>query len=366
MEVLILDEKFKSFELIDIFDSLLWTERYNTCGDFEIYTPVSEQSMILIDFILKKRKSGLDMYVWKKDTDCTMVLETCEITTSDDEGSHVIISGRSLESLLDRRIIWSQTILNGDLQSQIKKMLDENVINPVGGGLDRKFPNFIFEETDDPQITSMTIQAQYTGDNLYDVICGICKDYQIGFRVRLTDENQMAFKLYAGVDRSYEQSKNPYVVFSSKFENIADTNYLESVKTLKNLVLVAGEDSGVRRRMVAVGATTLSGLSRREMYVDARDIQSETTEGEIIPDEEYMALLRQRGYEHLSENSYTKTFEGNIEAKQTFLYGKDFFKGDIVQIVTDYGVESRVRVSEFIQSQNNSGYNAYPTFESME
>lgn len=363
MEVLILDENFKSFELIDVFESLLWTERYNSCGDFEIYTPVSEQSLTLIQFILEKRKSDLDIYVWKKDTDCTMVLETCEITTSDDEGSHVIISGRSLESLLDRRIIWSQTVLNGNLQSQIKKLLDENVINSINK--DRRFPNFIFEESDDPQITSQTIQAQYTGDNLYDVICGICKDYQIGFRVRLTNENKMAFKLYAGVDRSYEQSKNPYVVFSSKFENIADTNYLESVKTLKNLALVAGEDSGVQRRMVAVGKTNLGGLSRREMYVDARDIQSETTGGEIIPDEEYMALLRQRGNECLSENVYTKTFEGNVEAKQNFVYGKDFFKGDIVQIVTDYGVESKVRVSEFIQSQNNIGYNTYPTFESI-
>lgn len=69
--------------------------------------------------------------------------------------------------------------------------------------------------------------------------CAIPKN--VGFRIKLSDDNKFVFKLYAGADRSYDQFTNPYVIFSPKFENVINTNYLESKKTLKTVTLVAGE-----------------------------------------------------------------------------------------------------------------------------
>lgn len=358
MELFILDELFRSLYNIDTFESLIWTERYNGCGNFEFYTPVSQSILQVVNTIQKKMEAKLDCYAWLKDSGTAMVIEDLEITTDVETGNHLIVSGRGLESLLERRIIWDQTVLNGKLQNGVQKLIADAIIDPKI--TDRKISKFIFSPSVDELITSLTIRAQYTGDNLYDTILTICDTYQLGFDVILDSNNNFVFSLIYGEDRSYEQDINPYVVFSPKYENIINSDYLESVKTLKNVTLVAGEDEGTSRRTRIVGSS--SGLARRELYTDARDIQSETEDG-VLPDSEYNALLDQRGTEKLAENIYTKVFTGEIEATKTFIYGRDFFKGDIVQIVNEYGMESRVRVSEIVRVQDASGYSMYPTFQ---
>lgn len=118
----------------------------------------------------------------------------------------------------------------------------------------------------------MKLEAQYTGDNLYDVIQKICEEQGIGFKITLNDEKQFVFELYAGSDRSYDQTENPYVIFSPKFENIINSNYIESKASLKTVTLVGGEGEGADRRYTTVGGG--SGLNRRELFTDARDISS--------------------------------------------------------------------------------------------
>ena len=186
--------------------------------------------------------------------------------TDPENGNSVTITGRSLESLLSRRIVWTQTLLDGSVQDCIKKLLDENVISPKD--VNRKIPNFVFETSVEKAVTEPKITAQFTGDNLYDVISEICRLTGLGFKVTLNDKKQFVFKLYAGADRTYAQTENPYVVFSPKFENIANSNYLESKKEYKNVALVAGEGEGAERKTTSVGEG--SGLERRELFVDAR------------------------------------------------------------------------------------------------
>ena len=125
-------------------------------------------------------------------------------------------------------------------------MLNECIISPSIA--DRKISNFVFVPSADPKITSLKIDNQYTGDCLYDVIKGLCEENDIGFKIVLTDENKFAFSLYAGVDRSYEQTENPYVVFSPNFENIINSNYYSSRASFRNVTLVAGEGEGASRR----------------------------------------------------------------------------------------------------------------------
>ena len=91
-------------------------------------------------------------------------------------------------------------------------MLNENVISPSDSN--RKISNFIFKESTDSAITKLKLEAQYTGDNLYDVIQKICEEQGIGFKITLNDKKQFVFELYAGFDRSYDQTENPYVIFS--------------------------------------------------------------------------------------------------------------------------------------------------------
>ena len=106
-------------------------------------------------------------------------------------------------------------------------------------------------------------------------------------------------------------------------------------------------------------------MARRELYTDARDIQSEVDD-RTLTDAEYNAQLDQRGREKLAENPATRSFEGQVEAVKTFIYGEDFSKGDIVQIINEYGIEATVRVTEFVRCQDTTGYETYPTFSVIE
>ena len=346
MDIYILNKNFQTIGVIDAYESLIWTDRYSKYGDFEIYTTFSTE-------ILEKAKQ--DYYVYIGESEHMMIIEGLQIESDAETGNHLRITGRSLESILDRRIIWSQTSISGSLQNSIKKLINAAIMNPTIA--DRQITNFIFENSTDPRITSLTAEAEYTGDNLYDVVNALCESNYIGFKITLNSSNQFVFKLYMGEDRGYDQDNNPYVVFSPSYENIINSNYLDSTEVMRNVALVAGEDSGQQRRTLIVGRA--SSLTRRELYVDARDIQSE----EVT---DYNQALKQRGLEYLIENSRTISFEGQVEATRMFVYGKDFFMGDVVQIVNEYGIQGSARVVEFIHSEDTNGIQMYPTFDAIQ
>ena len=353
MELMVLNQQFQTIDILDTFESLIWTDRYSKYGDFEIYTPINSR-------ILESCKQ--DNYLWYKDSEHVMIIESILKGTDIEAGKTLTITGRSLESLLYRRIVWRQTVIYGGVQAGIKQLITENIINPIEP--ERKISNFIFEDSTDPAITGLpNIMAQYTGDDLYDVINKLCEYFGIGFKIMLNDNNQFVFKLYAGKNRSYSQTANPYVIFSPNFENIIDSKYLESKKTLKNVTLVAGEGEGTARKTTTIGTT--AGLERRELFTDARDISSDAN-GQVISDADYYAQLKQRGEEKLVEYKVAKSFEGQVEATQMFKYGRDFFLGDTVQVVDEYGIESKSRIDEIVRSQDKEGFNVYPTFTILE
>lgn len=349
MEAWILDENFDSVSIVDDYESFIWTDRYDQYGDFEIYINATPE-------VRERMKQGY--YLWKADSEHMMIIEDVKTDMNVEDGNKLLVAGRSLESILDRRIVWKMTTIDGNLQNGIKKLINENIINP--GVAARKISNFIFEDSTDPKITKLTLTAQYTGDGLYDVICDICQNNKIGFKITMNNNKQFVFKLYTGVDRTYDQVDVPYVKFSPDFENIIQSNYLESTKTLKNVTLVAGEGEDNDRKTFVVGNTT--GLARRELYTDARDISSTDENNNTISTTEYNKLLETRGKENLAENKTTKTFEGEVDTSRLFIYGRDFYMGDLVQLVDIFGIERQSRIIEMVMKNDKEGYSAYPTF----
>lgn len=354
MDLVVLNRELDAISVIDIYESFIWTDRYYRYGDFELYTAM--QNNILN--VIKK-----DFFLQSSDSDHVMIIEDWIIKSDIENGNHITVTGRSLESILTRRIIWGQKTISGNLQNGIKTLLNENIISPSDSK--RKISNFIFEESTDPAITKLTINAQFTGDNLYDAIQKICEERGIGFKVTLNDNKQFVFKLYAGVDRSYEQTSVPYVIFSPNFDNIINSNYMESNSSLKNITLVGGEGEGSTRRYLTVGNTNVSGLDRREIFTDARDVSSDV-DGETITDAEYNAQLEQRGNEKLAENVSIVLFEGQTETTVMYRYREHFFDGDIVQIANEYGHETRARILEVVTTEDETGTSVYPTFKTLQ
>lgn len=353
MDVTVLNTNLDAISIVDVYESFIWTDRYYEYGDFELFTSMTDT---ILNYIRQ------DYYLQSRESEHVMIIEKIRINSDSENGNHITVTGRSLESILDRRIVWGQKTITGNLQNGIRTLLNENVISPADNT--RKIGNFIFEASTDLAITSLKIDAQYTGDNLYDVINKICSERNIGFKVTLNNNKQFVFKLYAGTDRSYDQSVNPYVIFSPKFENIINSNYVESKSALKTVTLVGGEGEGSARKYTTVGWG--SGLNRRELFTDARDISSDVGDGVVLSNAEYTAQLQQRGKEKLAENTDITSFEGQVETTVMFRYGEDFFNGDVVQIANEYGHETKARIVEIVMSEDEDGNSVYPTFKTIE
>lgn len=352
MEVYVLNRDFISIKMIDEFESFIWTDRYYECGDFELFLSMDKD---LVNYIVK------GYYLWFAESEHIMIIEDFKIKTDVEDGNKLIVTGRSLESILERRIIWGQKICTGNLQEMIQGLLTEAIISPSIS--DRAIGNFVYEASTDSRITALTIDAQYFGDDLYSIISGLCMAYDIGFKITLNSSNKFVFSLYCGSDHSYEQSENPYVIFSPNFENIINSDYYESNSNLKNVTLVAGEGEGADCKTIMVGSA--SGLDRREIFTDARHISS-TVDGRTLSMSEYEAQLTQKGNDTLAEKTLVKAFEGEAETTQMFVYGVDFFIGDIVQVENEYGHEGRAYITEIIFSQDEGGISIYPTFSTIQ
>lgn len=351
MELTLLSPNLVKLLVIDLEKSFIWTDRYNKYGDFELF--FSTQSSIY-QYINKKQ------YLAFSESDHMMIIETMLIDTNSTTGDIVKVSGRSLESLLYRRIIWGQTDITGTPHAIIKQILMESIINP--SDTDRKINNFIFEDSTDSEILNMSsISLQLTGDYVYDVVTTICKAYGLGFKIYLDSLKRFVFKLYIGKDRSQAQNVNPYVIFSPEYDNIVSSEYITSDTNFKNVSLVAGEGEGSARKMIQCGSA--SGLERREMFTDARDISSETDNGTLTT-AQYNARLLERGNNDLAQNIEEEMFSGQAETTRTYVYNRDFFLGDYTQTSDAYNHAGRSRISEFIFASEENGLKMYPTFES--
>lgn len=353
MVLTVLDTNFNTIAVLDGYKSLIWSDPFANYGDFELYVPVNRT---YFDQLQE------DYYILNKDSEHVMIIESIETDSDLELGSYIRITGRSLESILDRRIIWGLRYAKGNMQDFIQAILNENIINPSIA--DRKIPNFVFQRSDDSRITGLTIDTQYTGDNILDVITELCEEAEIGFKIILNNQNQFVFSLYAGIDRSYSQDVNPYVVFSPKFENLINSNYYKSKENLKNVTLIGGEGEANERVYTTYGSG--SGLQRRELFSDARDLQSKDENGNDIPRSQYIANLQRRGQNNLLDYTEIEAFEGEVEATQMFVYKEDFFIGDIVQIANEYGKEGRTRITELTISDDETGLAIYPTFTILE
>lgn len=394
MDIKILDNDFKVVGVIDDYISLIWTDRYDEAGDFELVLPMSSELIPLIQF---------DYFLSIDASEHVMVIEDLQTNTDAESGKTMKITGFSLEKILDRRIIWEKTVFkqayNDEsdvigtkplLQDAIIQILQDNIIAPVSIDYQtgekslyaaRKIVNFTYALSDDEEILKKTIEAQYRGESIYEVVSSLCKENNIGFKLTLNDEGLFIFQLYKGTDRTFEQDVNPYVLFSPSNDNLFESSYRKVTSTHKNVALVLGEqldtidnDMGMveeenddfksYRSPVIVGME--AGFGRREIFVDANDVSFEEDDGTVLSIAQYRAHLKQKGIDALIENLSYELFEGEIEATQTHKYGMDFFMGDRVQLEDEYGHEGKAYISEFIISHDTSGIKMYPTFVAIQ
>lgn len=384
MDIYVLNDKFERIAIIDNYASFIWTTRYNSPGEFEIYMPADASMLSLFKkgYYITKEIYTVIYRVYNDYNDLTyaqledstynelsyvseynpnakkqtMIIESVKLTTDVEDGDYITVAGRSLESILSRRIVWGRTSLRGRIEDSIRALIYDNIIDPIDS--ERAIPQLklgTYANLDD------TTDSQFLGDNILDIVNTICQQKDVGYKITLVG-GIFYFQLYTGVDRSYSQTVNPWVVFSPQYENILSTEYTSDATNYRNSALVSGggDAYGEARFRVAVGTAT--GLDRREMYVDAGDISNSDA---TMPDYAYIDTLRNKGYEALANAAIKPEFSGELDTRQS-MYQKDYDVGDIVQLETEYGVHARARVTEVVECWDELGYKAIPTLSRWE
>ena len=347
MELYVLDNEFNQIALIDDYKSLIWAKRYSKFGDCELYVRACKEYQAILE-------EG--HYLVRNNDNMVCRIESVELDTSTEEGDYHIAIGRDCRNILNQRVVWDQTNYTGTVENYIRKLVTDNVITPSVAA--RTIDRIILG--DSAGLTDR-ITEQVTYAPLGEKIVELCNAYNYGTRMKMNDDNRLVFEVYKGIDRSYSQEENDYVVFSPEFDNVISSKYITDHSNVKNVAVIAGEGEGVNRRRVTYG--TSSGLDRYELYVDARDVSSQVEEGQTI---DYDAMLTARGIEALAEYGTTISFEGEVEPNYSYKYGVDYDLGDIVQVINVYGISASARITEVIETFDEEGYSVIPTFEYQE
>lgn len=345
MDLWIYSEDFAALGVVDTATSIIWANRFRQVGDFEIYISASEKWLDLLQE---------DRLVVRPDDDMVGIIERVQTGTDYEDGDFIIATGRCTRSILARRIVWDQTTINGTAENGMRKLVTDAFISPTIAA--RKYDRLALAAAHG---YTDKLQAQYTGDNILEKIEEICAAKNTGFK--MTRQNgKHVLDFYKGTDRSMTQRINPRVIFSEEYDNLRATTYTLDKTEYKTVALVAGEGEGTARRRTIVGRSVdQSGLHRREVFVDARDVSSD--EG-AVSETEYIAQLADRGETALCEAPIIQSMEGTIEPTQMYTYKVDYFLGDIVTVVNKYGIQVNTQVLEVVETWDEEGYTCTPTF----
>ena len=336
-------------DVLEGYQSLIWTTQYYGPGDFEIVAPATERNRELLAVgSMLARSEDIRGKIRR-----VMMVESVSVRHDIDAGDLITARGCGLgRALLKRRIIWDQITQTGRIVDIIATAISDNAIRPTDPS--RAIPYLILGQ---PITSSPATSLQVRGDNLADWVESVCRQYGYGWEVRI-GSGTYVFELYEGTDHTYD-GDDP-VVFSPQFDNLLTAEYSKAIETYANAALIGGEGEGTEQRTASVGDA--QGIDRYETYVDGSGVSSN---GEIITEEEYTALLEDYGRQQLAAVSETETISGTVDYRRPFMIDQDYALGDLVQIEVD-GIRGKARVTEVIYSEAPDGITVIPTFSEWE
>lgn len=355
LNLYIYDQNYNVVALIDAYESLIWSDRYNEAGDFELTIPYEYAKKYFGKYLIQDNYCGIK-YSKRKS-----IIEKIEYHVEEDSAPKMIVSGRSLESILERRLVLSKVDFGSEgvqvpFQTAIESLINSNIISPFNEN--RKIENFIMKLSEDTKVTSVLFDGTFNGEDLYKIISDSCKDKKLGFRITFTEENKMMFELYSGLDRSTAQNENASVIFSPYYDNLKSSNYFTSTEEYKNIMYVSMDEDSV---VSAYDEPEPNGIKRREVLIDKDDLKK--NKSTKLNSNQIITKAKQK----LKEEYKVKTgIEGDVVPGVLYEYGTDYDVGDRVQVTDIYGNTETVSISEVVITCDESGLQIIPTFEEIE
>jgi len=361
------DEKLNMLTETDNYLSLQFNPRFYEVGEFELHI---NQYVEGADYFVKGNLIVLD-----KRKDKAMIIRHREIALDQNgkASENWRITGVTLEGVLDERITFppegqSHDRKSGSAETVMKYYVENNYINPLLG-----FPADTRIEIAPDRNRGGHVEWESRYKNVAEELTEISKSGNLGWFIYADMENKKwVFDVVEprDVTEGNEAGLQP-VFFSPGFSTVKTQQFVDSDLDFRNVAVVGGPGEGADRKIVIVDNS--EGQTRREMFVDARDIGSESEEEELT-EEEIEKRMYERGEQKLREHSSTFYLEAQIltpsinhsndfAMSTPFEYEADFRLGDLVEVFNKtWNITMNAPITEFTEIHEPGGFILEATF----
>lgn len=361
MIIRVYDRYFRRIDILKKYTYCQITDKVRDIGTFTVNVVLDSDSEYLLDESQTYYLHFKDEY--EKHPVMGEILKAKK--DSEEEQEIIKLEGKLCINVFAQRVIEKTQNYYGTIPDIMQSIVETNISgNPsTSGSINPRYIDIRIHRDIVQRDVSGSVSVQKTGDlvsdvlfelaeqkelclDFYPTISGLHQDEHLGSLYPETNISKWNLDIITGDDRTRRNSYgNVPLVFSQSYSNIERVTYEVDRGDYKNVAYVAGEGEGEQRRVEKICAEGYEensveniGFQRREMYVDARDLQKETEDGETITEEEYKNLLAQRGTENLLEHIVCMSYDGtmivyNTKGELRYTYGKDFYKGDKVEII---------------------------------
>lgn len=193
-------------------------------------------------------------------------------------------------------------------------------------------------------------------DQTIKLLEDFCQSYGLGFSLtikQLTSATRtFYFGIYKGTDRTTNQTAVKPVVFSKDFENLTNTSEIKSIANYKNVCVVSSAQGSVVVYADGINEGQMQGKELRVRSLKITDLNG------IV---DVPAYLRSCGVKALAQQQIVYALDGEISQRSQYVYGKDYFLGDIIEMRGENNVSNNMLVTEQTLIQDENGYRSYPT-----
>ena len=306
---------------VDVWVSLYWDSPYYSEGSFTLEVrPTAENLQLLQE----------GRWLVRSDENPRIPMRICS-RANQNEDANLVVSGYPATWLLTKRV--SATTIKGQNAEQAMRSL-------VAAA--KPWPRL---ELGTEYGFDTVFAKQTSGGTVFDYCQTIGQACDLGFRVILDGKGAEKKLLF----ECFRPTFDPNNRFAPQWGNLLNAGWSFADTDYANVALVQGAGEGDARATVWVGNVDATGSARREMYIDARDIQPDEDNKETTTSQTYLQKLADRGGEKLLAQLRTGSIEFDVD-DDTLQVG-DVLSASLPQL----GYTAMVRVADIITQSEDSG-----------
>lgn len=383
MDLYTMNKNFIAQDDVDEFVSAIWTERYSAAGDVQIVAPASPE-------IRAKLTEGT--FLGLRGTKEVMQLDTVSI-----EDGLLTCVGSTLLQFLNERYAWFKNPGSSDVAERILDLTRDDldpsefiaelvysmVIDstpytglyaPANLEWDLEvIPGLVLGPVD-TSLAAKSLTA-VTGP-LYDAIQQIAAKEGIGIKLYLDSADPdsgyvLKFSTYLGVDHT-TGSGHPLVRLDPDQDSLDNIKEIRSIANWKNTAYVyyQGEITTHYEDPLDIP----EGFNRRSLITDPDkepvghketiavwNVPGATYSYTTVSPADVDAFRAQNAKDALANHNYIRALDGKTSPISDYEFGTDYGLGDIIELKSLNNVITKARITEYIRSQDRTGYQEYPT-----